>query len=410
MNRLVRLPRATLCVTVRAMRWFGPGVGLAVVACGPTLERATIDAPERATIDAPERATIDAPEPAAMLRFSSGSGPHTEAAEVASLDVEARWRAHAPWTAWTPKGVPALKAVAVGYNHVCGLDLSGGVHCFGSNLFGQLGAGSEDSRIEPKRVSLPAPATDVAASGHSTCAATRRGVYCWGHRLLDDDETDDTPTLVGNTWGLTRIELRGRFACGLNASGSARCWGDNGSGQLGDGTKRVRRSAVAVQRVTGARELVLGEGFACYRIAKGDVVCHGSNLGAQPTWSLGAAHIIVHCSSFLVGVPTKGDNRYVDNESTPYNTPPQPPLPDGIRDAVGVDDWTCGRVPGKAEVQCFVEYGKKGHGKQVVKGSSGASALDLGGVLGCGIVRGKLLCWRNELGWAAILSHPWWSE
>lgn len=311
---------------------------------------------------------------------------------VANREVEQYWKARPSWKSWQPEGMPPLTAVAVGYDFVCGLDRSGAVRCLGSNLSGQLGDGSQHSRLEPRRVSLPATATDVAADGFSACAATKLGVYCWGSLLVGHGELHE-PELVENSRGLVTVSLADDLACGLTARGEARCWGRNRNGRLGDGTKLDRKRATAVRGVVAAQELVLSEDFACFLVAKGDVICHGSDLGKRPRWSLSAEHIYLYASrsdSFLVAARVRAPNRYVLDDASQYLTYQTQRIPDDMREAAGVKGWTCGRVAKSGDVHCYADD------EHVVTGTSAVHDIDLGAMLGCGIAGGTLVCWRNE--------------
>jgi alpha-tubulin suppressor-like RCC1 family protein len=70
-------------------------------------------------------------------------------------------------------------------------------------------------------------------------------------------------------------------SCVLRESGSAACWGANGSGQLGDGTTQDRSSPVNVQGLGDAQELALGRSHSCARRKSGLVVCWGANDKGQ---------------------------------------------------------------------------------------------------------------------------------
>lgn len=67
------------------------------------------------------------------------------------------------------------------------------------------------------------------------------------------------------------------FACALLADGSARCWGGNSVGELGNGTTVSSLVPVAVQGLTDATDLVAGSEFACALISDGTVKCWGHN-------------------------------------------------------------------------------------------------------------------------------------
>ena len=70
-------------------------------------------------------------------------------------------------------------------------------------------------------------------------------------------------------------------SCGVTTSGNAYCWGDNSSGQLGDGTSSGRVSPAPV--AGGLRFAVVSAGgdHTCGATPSGGVYCWGDNLFGQ---------------------------------------------------------------------------------------------------------------------------------
>lgn len=122
---------------------------------------------------------------------------------------------------------------------------------------GQLGNGSTGSFPMAVTVSGLSNATALSAGARHTCALRGDGtVRCWGandgSQLGDGTTTDrSTPVTVAgpNNPTLTRvtaIAAGGNHTCAMRANGTAHCWGENGDGQLGDGTTTDRNRAVTV--------------------------------------------------------------------------------------------------------------------------------------------------------------------
>jgi alpha-tubulin suppressor-like RCC1 family protein len=86
----------------------------------------------------------------------------------------------------------------------------------------------------------------VVAGASHTCARTSAGVvYCWGqniHGQLGDgtNERRLTPTQVAGDLSFTSVLAGGAITCGRSDQGEFWCWGFNQNGQLGDGTRNSR--------------------------------------------------------------------------------------------------------------------------------------------------------------------------
>src|SRR6478609_7486792 len=72
--------------------------------------------------------------------------------------------------------------LAAGSAHTCTIATGGGVQCWGSNSYGQLGNGTTIDSPMPVNVSgLASGVSALAAGDVHTCALTNSGgVQCWG--------------------------------------------------------------------------------------------------------------------------------------------------------------------------------------------------------------------------------------
>ncbi|PYP20674.1 MAG: hypothetical protein DMD53_09895 [Gemmatimonadetes bacterium] len=195
-----------------------------------------------------------------------------------------------------PAGV-SFAAVTGGDLHTCGLatGLSAAAYCWGGNGSGQLGDGTMTSRSSPVLVQAPAGVSFAAVTGGAahTCGLTTglsAAAYCWGGngsgQLGDGTMTSrSSPVLVQAPAGVSfaAVTAGAAHTCGVTAAGTAYCWGDNGFGQLGDGTTTSQSSPVLVQAPPGVSFAAVTGGVAdtCGVTAAGIAYCWGRNLEGQ---------------------------------------------------------------------------------------------------------------------------------
>ncbi len=222
-----------------------------------------------------------------------------------------------------------ISAIATGGSHRCALSTGGGVKCWGSNEFGQLGDGSTTTSLVPVDVSgLASGVSAIAAGNGHTCALTTGGaVKCWGANQLGPGTT--TPldvtalgtgvraiaaggyrtcavTVVGGVtcWGTSALDIPGDvpglsngvlavavgqsvsavypFACALTGAGGIKCWGYNGVGQLGNGTTTDSDTPVDVAGLAqGVAGVAAGYLHTCALMSTGGVKCWGRNFEGQ---------------------------------------------------------------------------------------------------------------------------------
>jgi alpha-tubulin suppressor-like RCC1 family protein len=202
------------------------------------------------------------------------------------------------------------QAIAAGNFHVCALmQETGGIRCWGDNVYGQLGDGESTNAIcnmwTPPQPCRPTPPTSnvltgaqaVSAGGWHTCALMQTGgVRCWGDgyfgALGDGTLTSkSTPPEADALTGVKSLTAGDSHTCALMQTGGMRCWGDNSYGQLGDGTttschtdgdERPCRSTPATNDViTGVEAVSAGAYNTCVVTEAGGVRCWGDNEYGQ---------------------------------------------------------------------------------------------------------------------------------
>lgn len=183
-------------------------------------------------------------------------------------------------------GMPKLRAMSVGGNHVCGID---GIHqlwCVGKNTAQQV-----DRSSTVAVVSTPLQVMDgvshVSLGFATTCARLQIGrTTCWGDGSYGQLGTGEyeydaaNPYVDGLNDGYT-IATGGNFSCTLLKYVAARCWGGNEYGQLGDGTTNTASLPQSVRSNDEFVEIATGNAHACAIVSDGTVRCWGHNNYGQ---------------------------------------------------------------------------------------------------------------------------------
>jgi alpha-tubulin suppressor-like RCC1 family protein len=191
-------------------------------------------------------------------------------------------------TSYAVPGLGTVVGVAAGASHSLALISDGSVKSWGLNTSGQLGDGSLTSpRKTPVSVTGLAGTVIVAlAAGDAhTLALTSAGtVLAWGSNASGQLGIGPTPTQsstpvpVSGLTGVVAIAAHTNHSLALKANGSVVAWGANGGGQLGDGTTTHRNTPVSVLAPSGLSRVAAGGNFSLA------VLTHGSPSGVLWSW------------------------------------------------------------------------------------------------------------------------------
>jgi alpha-tubulin suppressor-like RCC1 family protein len=182
--------------------------------------------------------------------------------------------------------------VTAGQFHTCARRTSGRLFCWGDDFTAQLGNGGASVPL-PFPSQVAGNATDwlsVTAGGYHTCARRLGGrLFCWGYD--DRGQVGDGPATSGRH--IVPVELAGRgwvnvgagyaHTCARRNTGRLFCWGWDQNGQLGDGGADVDQ--VAPTEVAGGVTTwgaVTAGGFhSCARRTTGRLFCWGQDFTGQ---------------------------------------------------------------------------------------------------------------------------------
>jgi alpha-tubulin suppressor-like RCC1 family protein len=190
-------------------------------------------------------------------------------------------------------------SISMGSLNACGLTTAGDVYCWGYNS-GAIGDGTTTPKNPPTAIlggnnKFSAVATGSDYSINTNCAITTGGVeYCWGYNnfgQVGDRSTTarSKPTAVNwvNVNVATTISSGGRTNCAIRGNGVAYCWGDNSSGQVGDGSTAPRAQPSMViggytwASISTGYNPTTGDATTCGVTTSGAGYCWGSNKAGQ---------------------------------------------------------------------------------------------------------------------------------
>lgn len=194
--------------------------------------------------------------------------------------------------------VSDVDAVVAGENHTCALHEGGTVSCWGSNSSGQLGSGTVGAELDtptPTPIADIAGAVAIATTKNHTCALMEDGtITCWGDNSSGqlgngrsgsnrdaESENTATPVTVIDIDEATAITTGWDHTCALMKDSTISCWGNNSFGQLGDGTNRSTSVPVRDADITDAIAITAGWDHTCALKRDGSIYCWGDNLDGQ---------------------------------------------------------------------------------------------------------------------------------
>ena len=185
-------------------------------------------------------------------------------------------------------------AVSTGRDHTCALTRDGRAFCWGSNDAGQLLAhdgGPEVCQVVSSvapRACAAAPVAvlpnvrflAISSGGTHTCAiAVDRAMSCWGDNgsgQLGDAAPPRGLVRVPGSLGFASVSAGSTHTCAVRTDGALLCWGRNDRGQLGTGDKVASSLPVRVASNLTFASVSAGDGRTCARTTASVVYCWGA--------------------------------------------------------------------------------------------------------------------------------------
>ena len=166
---------------------------------------------------------------------------HTCGLEGTSVYCWGDWYGRANTPQWV-NPTQGLVSIASGGWHSCGLTSTGSAYCWGWNLQGELGDGSNNPTSSATAVSGGLVFASLTVGNEHTCGITTGGAtYCWGTNAYGQlgnaaPSGSKTPIAIQNDPGFAGLAAGQNHTCGWTGAGILSCWGDGYYGQLGRGT------------------------------------------------------------------------------------------------------------------------------------------------------------------------------
>lgn len=191
-----------------------------------------------------------------------------------------------------PTFIPRLNQatqVDIGPSAACALQRNGIAMCWGQAFFAVYG----NSTTSPYPVyGLESNIRQVSIANapfmaHTCTVDQSDTAKCWGYNSygqLGNGTTSDMPALApvdvnGLEGDVEQIALGTEHTCAILKDSSVNCWGNNYYGQLGDGTNTLSSIPKPVPGITDTvKQLALGSWNSCALLNNGGVQCWGRNI------------------------------------------------------------------------------------------------------------------------------------
>jgi alpha-tubulin suppressor-like RCC1 family protein len=231
-------------------------------------------------------------------------------------------------------------SIACGDSHTIALDSTGTIHAWGANDYGMLGTGAFTGQNIPVQIStgsiVSKTITSIACGSYHTIAIDSTGaLHAWG-RNSSGQIGDSTLFVVAlpskiSTFGSIASKTVTSISCGyshtlaLDTTGTIHSWGENGNGQLGNGTlantsiPTIVPNSTTFTNFTGQHRCFVASYSNNLSSIEGLIVCANTNkynttsvtLGGDSAFTTGLSAITINDSLPLVSLSQKENDKTV---------------------------------------------------------------------------------------------------
>ncbi|WP_346384863.1 hypothetical protein [Nocardioides sp.] len=179
-------------------------------------------------------------------------------------------------------------SISAGYSDICGIVTPGALWCWAPNANGKGQPRHQASGpFPPTQVGTETTWTQVSTQNEVICGIRQdNSLWCWGSNLggrvgVGSDNTHahiDKPKQVMPGSEFRSVDVGDESVCAVSTDDSLWCWGSNVHGTVGDGTNTDASSPVRIGVDTSWASVSSGKTVACAVDTKGREWCWG---GAQ---------------------------------------------------------------------------------------------------------------------------------
>ncbi len=164
-------------------------------------------------------------------------------------------------------------------SHACARLSDKSLWCWGANGYGQGGvSATSTASATPIKATAVTSVSQVVTGYDSTCVIDSGALKCFGY-------TYDSSARLWSVNGTTGVKAIGRTpsfgGCIALTNGTAKCWGDNSTGRIGDGTTTPSTTLVTVSGLTNVSNITTLGVRSCAVTSGGVGYCWGQNTSGE---------------------------------------------------------------------------------------------------------------------------------